>query len=429
MTQKFDLIIIGSGMAGSAAALFAVNRGLKIAQVSATAGELNFASGLIDLLGIYPTSEQKVWENPWHGLAALAEGSPCHPYAILGIDAIRKALSEFLETVDSTAGLKYYGLPDRNVTLATAAGTLKTTWRVPQSMWRGVEAFQKKLPVLFIDFEGMKDYSATMIAEALRSRWPGLSAARIPFPLQFPGDIQNPLVAEALESRDVRAKLAEALRPHLGEFKMIGMPALLGVRSTARILDEMEDRLEIGIFEIPTLPPTVPGIRFQEAVTEALLKKDAKILSGRQAIAFLADNRRCTGVTVGNRDFSYDEKIESDAIILATGRFLGGGLTAGRGGIRETVFNLPVSQPDTRTKWHSDHFLDHPGHDINEAGLEIDDQFRPLRQGGEPAFDNLYAAGSVLAHNDWTRNKSGAGLAIATAYGAVEAFVLSHSRF
>ena len=38
------------------------------------------------------------------------------------------------------------------------------------------------------------------------------------------------------------------------------------------------------------------------------------------------------------------------------------------------------------------------------------------------AFENVFAAGSVLAHQDWIRTKSGAGLAIATAYGAVNAF-------
>ena len=39
-----------------------------------------------------------------------------------------------------------------------------------------------------------------------------------------------------------------------------------------------------------------------------------------------------------------------------------------------------------------------------------------------PAFENLFAAGSILAHPDWMRQKCGAGLAIATAYGAVKAF-------
>jgi glycerol-3-phosphate dehydrogenase subunit B len=55
--------------------------------------------------------------------------------------------------------------------------------------------------------------------------------------------------------------------------------------------------------------------------------------------------------------------------------------------------------------------------------LEIDDSFRPLNNTRQPAFRTLFAAGSILAHNDWKRLKCGAGLAIASAFGAVKAFV------
>ena len=51
----------------------------------------------------------------------------------------------------------------------------------------------------------------------------------------------------------------------------------------------------------------------------------------------------------------------------------------------------------------------------------MDRSFRPLNEVGSPVFDNLYAAGSILAHQDWIRTKSGTGLAVATAYGAIEA--------
>ncbi len=56
------------------------------------------------------------------------------------------------------------------------------------------------------------------------------------------------------------------------------------------------------------------------------------------------------------------------------------------------------------------------------AGLEIDNMFRPLDIAGKPAFKTLFAAGSILAHQDWIRMKCGSGLAIASAYAAVNAF-------
>jgi len=59
------------------------------------------------------------------------------------------------------------------------------------------------------------------------------------------------------------------------------------------------------------------------------------------------------------------------------------------------------------------------------TGLETDEHLRPLDEGGNPAFKNLFAAGSILAHQDWMRRKCGSGLAIATAYAALEAMTVN----
>jgi len=91
--------------------------------------------------------------------------------------------------------------------------------------------------------------------------------------------------------------------------------------------------------------------------------------------------------------------------------------------IRESIFDLPVHQPDKRSEWHCYEFLDPAGHPVNRAGLVTDDRFRPLDRSGNAAHDRLFAAGSILAYQDWMRQKCGSGLAIATAYAAVNAFL------
>ena len=55
------------------------------------------------------------------------------------------------------------------------------------------------------------------------------------------------------------------------------------------------------------------------------------------------------------------------------------------------------------------------------AGIEIDPLFRPLGQDGEVAKARLFAAGSILANQDWVRQRCGASVAIATAWGAIAA--------
>jgi glycerol-3-phosphate dehydrogenase subunit B len=124
---------------------------------------------------------------------------------------------------------------------------------------------------------------------------------------------------------------------------------------------------------------------------------------------------------IGNKTTEYI--VRTKGIILASGRFWGRGLYADRQRIRESIFDLPVYQPRDRNGWHRENFLDSQGHPANRAGLEIDDSFRPLDRSGRPAFETLFAAGSILAHQDWMRMKCGSGLAIATAYAAVNAFL------
>ena len=90
--------------------------------------------------------------------------------------------------------------------------------------------------------------------------------------------------------------------------------------------------------------------------------------------------------------------------------------------LSKTVFDLPVIQPQTRAGWHREDLMDPKGHPVSLAGLQTDEAFRPFDRSGRPAFRTLFAAGSILAHQDWIRAKCGTGLAVATAYAAVEAF-------
>ena len=92
-----------------------------------------------------------------------------------------------------------------------------------------------------------------------------------------------------------------------------------------------------------------------------------------------------------------------------------------RHAIRETIFNLPVHQPADRTRWHRKELFHDEGHPIHQAGLRIDAHFRPVDAQGHSVYPNLFAAGSILAHQDWIRQKCGSGLAIASAYAAVQA--------
>jgi glycerol-3-phosphate dehydrogenase subunit B len=164
------------------------------------------------------------------------------------------------------------------------------------------------------------------------------------------------------------------------------------------------------------MPPSVPGIRLREMFEQAFPARGLTLVP-QQKVEHL--DLHAGGARLYLKDNYGDVVIESGTTVLATGRFLSGGLRADRLGVHEPLLDLPVSQPTNRADWYRKDYLDRRGHPINRSGIEVDDRFRPLGADRRPVNERLFAAGVVLAHQDWIRQRCGAGVAIASAYRAV----------
>ena len=414
------LMVVGAGMAGMAAALFAARRGISTVQAGLT-GETLYASGLFDLYGVSHGKLRALVDNPWQGLERLRQDYPDHPFSRVSNPQIRSAMDMLTDFLDE-AGHPYRGHPDKNVRLITPVGTIKRTFRVPETMWAGVQALEEKASCLIVDIHGLRGFSASQIVSTLKPSWPELRAGSIELPWQDRlGAKYAEHIARGLEVEAARRELAEAIRPHLGRAKYVGLPAILGIHDSKGVQHDLDQMLGRPVFEIPTMPPAISGIRLKEAFEGHLPRLGVKAFYHHTVHSI---HRRADGRFVLELGRTEPETtVVAEHVLLATGRFLGKGLVAHRRGIREALMDLPVCQPENRSCWHRQQFLDPKGHAINLAGIEVDDRFRPMNLDGHAVFENLYAAGSILAHQDWIRTKSGTGLAVATAYGAIEAMV------
>jgi glycerol-3-phosphate dehydrogenase subunit B len=188
---------------------------------------------------------------------------------------------------------------------------------------------------------------------------------------------------------------------------------------TVEVMDDLQQALGAPVFEIPTMVPGVTGLRLREVFEQQLPNMGIRPFFQQQVTAArrLPDGRWRFEVGSSGTQFH----ITARAAVVCSGRFFGRGLHADRTGIRETIFNLPLAQPGGRASWHHRDLLHAQGHPINRVGVDVDGRFRPVDLQGRTIFPNLFAAGSLLAHQDWIRQKCGSGLAIATAYGAVNA--------
>ena len=337
----FDIMVIGSGIAGMAASLFSVNRKLSTVQAGSVGGTL-FASGLFDLMAIHPVEEKRVWADPWEAIAALRKQGSLHPYARISDDAIQSAFEEIASFL-SSAGMAYRFEKNRNLPVITSMGTIKHTYCVPESMWHGVEAYNEKAPCLIIDFNGLREFSGRQISSTLREEWPGLRAVRISFPdTEGLNEVHPVHLAQALELSAVRESLAARIQPEIREARYAGFPAVLGIKKTAAICAHLEKLLGIPVFEIPMMPASVPGFRLKEIFDSVLPPKGLlRLIDKRVESVARLDNGNFI-LNIGGPD--QEQFIQARGVILATGRFMGKGLLSDREGIYEPLFTLPLQQ-------------------------------------------------------------------------------------
>lgn len=408
-----ELAIIGTGIAGGSAALFAREAGLSCLLAGNT-GSLAYTTGYLDLLGA--TEELQPIADPWEGLTSLAATQPLHPLSRVDQADIQQAFTS-LTTFLRTNGLGYNPPENSNIDALTPVGITKKTLCIPDTMSEGAKAFASKKNALIIDFKGLKGFSARQIVANLKEHWPNLASRRLTFPDGAHGELYPEMGARSLEVPQNRERFAQLLIEAAGDFKIIGMPAILGIHRPDAVRRDLERLTGLTIFEIPTMPPSVAGVRIRELFEQQLPKLGVELIAQRKVSKLVMDHNSAKLTLADNFGPII---VNARAVLLATGRFLSGGLESRITGITEPLLDLPVTQPDSREDWYQKEYLSQEGHSIHKSGIEIDNSFRPCGKDGKALHKNLFSAGTVLAHQDWVRNRCGAGLAISSAWKAVQ---------
>jgi glycerol-3-phosphate dehydrogenase subunit B len=182
----------------------------------------------------------------------------------------------------------------------------------------------------------------------------------------------------------------------------------------------IEDRMECPVFEIPTIPPSMPGRRLFNHLKNRFRQKGGVIYWGWPVVGVEISGRKIEAVIAESQ--GRPNSLNAKAFILATGSFVGGGLHANRDNIEEKVFHLPVFLPGKRETWF-DHDYFSLNHGIGQAGVAVRSDFRPV----DCPWDNVFVCGAVLAHTETLKNGCGHGFALATGQAAARS-CLEHLR-
>ena len=361
-------------MAGMAAALFAAERGLSCIQVG-NGGGLLFASGLLDLLGVHPVAARRRWRSPYEALAALAHDEPEHPLARVDAASIRTAFETFVAALGAggpalrPAGRSQPGGADvdrndqdhlRRAAIDGRAASTRWT-RGRRACWWTSAACASSAPARSSRRWALAGRGCATSASSSR----GATAAP---------ELYAAHLARALESRATRERTIALVRPLLGDAQAVGFPAVLGLAQRREVHAAFEARLGVPVFEIPTMPTSVPGLRLLAALEAAVA--DRGVHRRHQArVRALAFDARGTTATLDLAGDSEAKPAMANASSRARSCWrradsAAAGSSPIARGVRESILGLPVFQPGSREAWHRRDFLDPSGHAINRAGLE-----------------------------------------------------------
>ncbi len=388
MSGTYDVVIIGGGMSGMMAAIALTDMGRKIAVVSRGDPVCCLSTGCIDVLAN--------GNDPLEGIGSLPDN---HPYHLVGKDAVKASL-EMFKAVMSEEGGAYVGDAHANRRILTPLGRHKVTCLVPGTM--EFADFHSDEYIHVISFNKMKDFYPNYITSNYKNA--GCSI--------FDAGISTTIgIAERFENRQFLEGFISWLKGLDIPEGRIAIPAVLGMHFAVDVCNEISVELGRNVFEIPTLPPSMPGLRLFGALKNALLKRGVDLYWGKEIYSVEKSGSQIEAVTLAGAGRS--ARVQGNAFILATGSFVSGGLHASMDTARETVFDLPVYLPGKRKSWFNDDFFA-PGHAIEKSGICVDQSFRPV----DTEIDNLFVCGSILAFSEVMKYSCGHGIAIATGVAA-----------
>mgnify|MGYP000026373035 CR=1 FL=1 len=407
---RADVVVIGAGLAGLSCAAELASAGARVFVAAKGYASTHWTHGGVDVAA--PAGAG----TPREGVRVLAERDG-HPYAWLG-GALDGALAAHRLRLES-AGLGLAGgLDDPLVSIPTAIGTLRPAALLPAAQAAALRPWGTD-GLLLVGFGRYRDAWASYAARNLRAAgWPGGPSEIRAVEVDLPdlADLHN-LNARSLALRfddpGWRARALRAIAPRVpdGAWR-IGIPAVLGVEAHPAVLAAAQEAFGHEVIEIPSLPPSVPGLRLASGLERQIVRAGGRVQVGFDVVEVERKHRDV--VAIHTEAASRTLRLVADTFVLATGGIGGSGIRAHPGGrLEERVLGLPVEAPP-RERWFSeDPLVPHP---LEAAGIRVDDLHRPIGDDRLPLLDNVRVIGSALAGMRYLSERCGDGVALASAH-------------
>lgn len=415
------VVVIGGGLAGCMAAFSAQEAGASVTLVSRSQGRTALSSGLLRLAAIGGSLPERC-ASINEAFVQLLDMRRWHPYH--NFDDPQKAVIEatrfFLSRAGELYGKKSSAIRDQACYL-NELGTF-TFGDVAQLSFLEISGDLEDAALCH--FTAYPSFRATYLANALenyfkkRGRSCSIPTLKVEFKPEE-GFFHHPAqLADALDDDEKLDLLCESLEKACKTHRpgTLLIPPVLGLTRFDRA-KRIEKRLKFPVAELIPAQGSIPGRRLARLLQNEISDSGIGKVDGR-VLGFRKQGDLLKALTIRHRN-TETEEIEGDAFVLATGKYLGGGIV-GRTHKRvvEPIFNLPLFLDGRRTEkifWgrvSDPNFI--ASQRFARLGLAVDELGRPKDRAGDICFDNLFAAGHILGGFDPFMDGSSDGVDLVT---------------
>ncbi|HSJ31534.1 MAG TPA: FAD-binding protein [Longimicrobiales bacterium] len=384
--DSYDVLVIGGGATGTAAALSAARAGARVALVRRGPGAAALAAG--GWRDAPPAPVREALASAGLELAAC-DGPLPHP--------------------DGTAAVcELAGLSHAAATLSPAG---------PATIVCGIA--------------GLPGFHAPALArlwsDAAALPDGALHPATVTLDDTPPAGWSPASLAALLDRQPERLAIALAKIVRESGAERVILPAVLGLACDTRVRDAIADAAGAAAGEALGTAPSVPGWRLDRALQQMVVDAGVHVISGR-VIGLETRAGAVRSIRIEGR--SAPMGVAAAWHVLATGKYLAGGITA------EAEFEEPALGCDVALERFA-RTIDDPGaalvltdpvrtepQPVLAAGVRTDTEGRPLTPAGEVYLANVFVAGSVRAgteaaalglgaamHDGWAAGERAAALA------------------
>jgi glycerol-3-phosphate dehydrogenase subunit B len=294
-SDRCDVVVVGEGIAGFTAAAAAAHRKMKVALVATGPGSIVNGPGWLKAQDILHASSAP---------------------------ELSEAIAFFCEMA-RRAGCPFAGDVSTAKYLPSLLGDFERVALAPLLLWNAEP--RDGVVTVIIGVQGLSSFDENFMAEQLneQSRSMNFNGTYAGRQISFARDMGTPVtplrIAQLFDrDADFRKELICALRAVASGFQRIFVPGMLGLVSSAEQIAEFSHEVGCPVCEIPTLPPSISGLRVFHRMESYLRNIGVELFRGFPVEKVELHDGVCTGVRVAAPGHAMN--LRGQCVVLATGR-------------------------------------------------------------------------------------------------------------